>query len=75
MRRFLRRYGVVSIRVSIRNTKRERTVKQVSENLGAPMVGLSMWVVLRRVACCALLKLSNFSDANLKGGRLADRGW
>ena len=34
----------------------ERNVKQVSENLGAPMVGLSMWVALRRSARCARSK-------------------
>ncbi|KAG2075971.1 vitamin B6 biosynthesis protein [Suillus decipiens] len=38
---------------------------EVSEDIGAPMVGLTM-----QVSCLYLL-----SDANLKGGRLASRGW
>ncbi len=32
-------------------------------------------VVLHRVAYCAVLIKQSFSDSNLKGGRLADRGW
>jgi hypothetical protein len=30
-------------------------MKQVSEDLGPPMVGLSMWVAMRRVARCEVL--------------------
>lgn len=51
--------------------------RQVSEDIGAPMVGLSMYVYI-----CPFTHATRnspvynlFSDANLKGGRLASRGW
>ena len=45
---------------------------QISEDLGPAMVGLTMWVFFTHVR---IFTYCVRSDDNLKGGKLANRGW